>query len=357
MTAWEVWYDDAPIHVQSANWSGDITGPARKLDVSLVNTTDGRRKAFPIELGKELRLYSDGKELFRGLSFTHQIDDRGNMSVTAYDDNIYLTKNQDTQIFRNMTASAIVKKLCGEFGVPVGQIDDTGYVIPKLVLRDKTLWDMMITALTVTQKQTGRRYFICSKEGKLHLLARKEQPVRWVLENGVNLLSASYSQSIEDMRTQVKVIGGDEKKKQYVAVVKNEELIKRFGIMQHLENADNDATKSQVEQLAKQLLKDLGTINDDASIEALGISEVYAGTGVYVQESMTEIIGGYYVSVDSHTFEGAKHTMSLTLSATDDLPTIEYEPPPEPKEKKKKGRKGRESVVDKIFKDVKPRGT
>lgn len=348
---WEVHYDGAPMVVQSAIWSGDITQPARTLEVSFVNTVDGRKKAVPVELGKELRLYSNGRELFRGLTFKHNINDRGIMSVTAYDDNIYLAKNQDTQIFRGMKASAIAQKLCKQFGIAVGKIDDTGYVIPKLVLRNKSIWDMMITALTVTQKQTGRRFFICSKEGKFNLLSRKEQPVRWVLENGVNILDASYSQSIEELRTQIKVTGGDDKKKPLVAVVKNDALIKRFGIMQHLESADSDKTRSQIEQLAKQLLKDLGTIHDEATVNALGIDTVYAGVGVYVQESMTEIIGGYYVSTDSHTFESGKHTMSLTLSATDDLPTLKYDPPLEDKPKKKrKKRKGRKSVVDEILK-------
>lgn len=340
----QVLYDGAPLPVQSVTWSGDITQAARKLDVSLVNTTDGRTQARRIEHGKELRLLYDGRELFRGPVFTWNINARGRMSVTAYDENTYLTRNQDTRRFVNMTASAIVMQLCEEFDIPTGTIADTGYVIPKLIFPNKSLWEMMVTALTVTRKQTGRRYFITSREGRLHLLERKEQVVRWVLENGRNILDASYSQSIEDMRTQVKVIGGDPEKNPIIATVKNDALIAKFGIMQHLENADPDMTRSQIEQLARQLLADLGTIDDVATIEALGNVEVTAGTAIYVRESMTGIVGGYYVSTDEHTFQNGKHTMSITLSATDDLPTMEYEEPPE-----KKSRKGGVSVVDQIL--------
>jgi len=333
----EVLYDGTPLPVQSVTWSGDITQAARKLDVSLVNTTDGRTQARRIEHGKELRLLYDGRELFRGPVFAFNVDAGGRMRVTAYDENTYLTRNQDTRKFVNMTASAIVRRLCADFGIPTGTIADTGYVIPKLILRDKSLWEMMITALTYTRKQTGRRYFITSREGRLQLLERKEQIVRWVLENGRNIIDASYSQSIEDMRTQVKVIGGDPDKKPIIAVVKDDALIKRFGIMQHLENVDPDMTASQVQQRAKQLLAELGTIDDTARVDALGNPDVTAGTAIYVRESMTGLVGGFYVSVDSHTFSGGTHRMSLTLSATDDLPVMEYEEPPEEKRKRRKG--------------------
>lgn len=332
----QVLYEGMPLPVQSVTWSGDITQAARKLNVSFVNTVDGRTQAWRIEHGRELRLNYEGRELFRGVTFDFRIDHRGRMSLTAYDENTYLTRSQDTRKFTNVKASQIVKQLCDEFGIATGTIADTGYVIPKLILRDKTLWEMMITALTYSQKQTGRRFFITSREGRLHLLERKEQVVRWLLENGRNITGASYAQSIEDMRTQVKVIGGDPEKKPIIATVKDDALIKRFGVMQHLERVDPDMTRSQVEQRAKQLLVELGTIDDNAQVDALGNAEVTAGTAIYARESMTGLVGGFYVTADTHTFANGNHMMSLTLSATDQLPRMEYEPPPEPKKRKRR---------------------
>lgn len=315
--------------VKSVRWSGDTKQASRKLVVDISNTANLRERLVDLEKGKELRLLYKEKELFRGVIFADSINAAGQMSITAYDENIYLTKSKDTKIFRNVSASAIVKRLCGEFSIPIGKIDDTGFVIPKLIFRDKTLFDMMVTALTVTEKQTGKRFFLASKEGKLQLLSRKEQTVKWVLENGVNILDASYSQSIEEMRTQVKIAGGDPQKKALAASAKDSELIKRYGVMQHYEKPQSDMPKSQMDQLARQLLKDLATIDDEARIECLGIPEVVAGSAIHVKESMTGIVGGYYVSSDEHTFEGGSHRMSLTLSATDDLPKLEYKEPKE----------------------------
>ncbi|WP_127529243.1 XkdQ/YqbQ family protein [Paenibacillus kobensis] len=317
-------YELNPV-VKTVKWSGDIQQAARKLVVELANTRNGKERFLQFDKGAELSLLSDGKELFRGIIFADEIDAGGQMSLTAYDENIYLTKNKDTQIFRNQSASSIVKRLCNQYAIPMGQIDDTGFIIPKLIYRDKTLYEMMITSLTVSEKQNGKRFYIVSREGKLHLLARKDQEVRWVLENGSNILSASYSQSIEDMRTQVKVIGGDPEKKAVSASAKDPELTRLYGTMQHLEKPEQDMTPSRMEQLAKQRLKDLATIGDEARLECLGIADVTSGSAIYVSESMTGIRGGYYVSADEHAFEGGSHRMSLTLSATDDLPKMEYE--------------------------------
>jgi len=312
--------------VKSINWSGDIKQASRKLVVELSNTGDLRELYMNFEKGRQLQLVEDGKtELFRGVLFADSIDSTGQMSLTGYDENIYLTKNKDTKIFRNQKASAIVKRLCNEFSIPVGEIHDTGFVIPKLVFRDKTLFEMMVMAITESHKQNGETFYLTSQNGKLQLLARKEQSVKWVLENGVNVLNASYSQSIEETRTQIKVMTGDEKKKEVSTSVKDGQLVQKFGLMQHLEKPNGQMTKSQMEQRAKQLLKDMSAIQDEARIECLGISEVISGATVYVKESITGLLGGYYVSADDHKFENGHHTMSLTLSQTDELPKMEYE--------------------------------
>lgn len=336
--------------VQSIRWSGDVTTAVRTLEVSLKATIDGRSRVFTVEAGKELRLNDGSDELFRGVIFSHKIDADGNMSLTAYDENIYLTKNYDDSVFKNMTASGIIRQLCADFGIPVGDIDNTGFVIPRLICRDNSLWEMMTMALTITRNQTGRRFFIFSQGGRLHLKERKARVLEWVLENGTNIIGASYSQSIEDLRNQVKVIGGDREQNPLIATIKDQALIDMFGTMQHLAYADADATQSEVDQLARELLDQLGKIADEATIEVIGLNECIAGVSVYVYESMTGIIGSYYVTSDEHTFEGGVHRMYIRLSATDDLPTMEYrEPPSIAQTEKAKTAKGGGSIEERVF--------
>ncbi|MGG4142959.1 hypothetical protein ABEW34_07485 [Paenibacillus algorifonticola] len=320
---------------QSVEWSGDVKQAYRTLQVTLTNTLDGVKPIAEFQLGKDLRLFSDGVELFRGFIFRRNTDQSGSMTLVAYDENVYLAKNEDTKKFTKMTASQIIRKLCVEFGINVGTIAETPYVIPKLILRDMTLWDMMTTALTVTRKHGGGRYFIYAAEGALHLAKRTDRKAAFIIESATNLLEASYSQSIEDMRNQVRIVGGDEEKKPIIAVASDQASIEGYGLMQHFETGDSDATQAEITKLAADRLAELNVIDDEAIVTAEGYDDTYAGVSVYVHDAMTQIIGSYYVSSDVHTWAAGMHKMVLTLSATDDLPTLEYTPPAETDKKTK----------------------
>jgi len=316
------WVED---FVKSAEWSGDVAQPHRTLTLSLSNTLNGEDDAVSFELGKEIRFYVDNVGIFRGVIFTYTIAQNGDATVVAHDENVYLTKNVDTRKFVKMTAGAIVKEVAKAYEVPTGTIANTGYIIPRLILKNMTLWDMIVTALTETRAQTGRKFYAYSRGGSLYLREKKDDIVRWMLEDGVNIITASRSQSIEEMRTSVKAIGGDNEDKPVISVAKNVALAKQYGLMQHVESADSRLTKSAIEQLAKERLKELGKITEDVSVEALGITEVVAGSAVYAFESMTRLVGGFYVNADTHTFENGNHRMNVTLSKTDDLPKLAYE--------------------------------
>jgi len=356
------WIED---FVKSAVWSGDVAQPHRTLTLSVSNTLNGEDDAIAFELGKELKFYVDNVGLFRGVIFTYDISQDGNATVTAHDENVYLTKNVDTRKFVKMTAGSIVKEVAKAYEITTGTIANTGYVIPRLILKNMTLWDMMVTALTETRAQTGRKFYAYSRGGALYLREKKDEIVRWMLEDGVNIITANRSQSIEDMRTSVKAIGGDNEDKPVVSIAKNVALAKRYGLMQHVESADSRLTKSQIDQLAKERLKELGKVTEDVSIEALGISEVVAGSAVYAFESMTRLVGGFYVNADTHTFENGNHRMNVTLSKTDDLPKLAYEDPEQfekakvakkvAKSKttnKKTPKKKAETSVDKLLREI-----
>jgi cell wall-associated NlpC family hydrolase len=316
--------------IKSVVWTGDISWVSRRIDVDLNAIINGDKPAFTIENGKEIRFYNNGVELFRGVVFSSEMNSDGQMRIYAFDEAIYLNKNTDTRIFRKMTASQILKKICAEYGIAAGTIVDTGYVIPKLIFREKTLYQMIVIALTETRKQTGMRFFLYSEQGKLHLVERKDQVVRWVIERGVNMTNATRVLSIEELRNNVTVSGGNSDNPTS-SNVRDSDSIKRYGMMKHVEEMPGDATKSQIDQRAKQLLKDLNKQEETCTVEALGIDDVFAGRAVYVAEPMTGMAGGFYVSSDTHRFENGTHTMRLNLSRADDLPELEYEAPPESK--------------------------
>ncbi|MDP5273552.1 XkdQ/YqbQ family protein [Chengkuizengella axinellae] len=307
--------------VKSVSWSGDIMQAARTCKLELSNTLNGKNQKIKIESGGLIQLLYEDVEIFRGVIFSDNIKSTGAQSVTAYDENMYLLKNTDTIKLRNKTASTFIKEVCSTFGIQTGHVTNTDYVISKMIFKEKTLWDMFVTVLTETKNHTNRKFVITSSKGKLNLYERKEQLVKSVIENGVNLLNADYQKDINDMKTKVKVVGENDKS----STVQDDSLVAKFGMMQHYENAIQIKNESELNRLATERLKQKSVIDDEAKVYALGNIEVIAGKSVYVSESLTKIIGGYYVSTDEHKIEGKEHTMSLTLTATDELPTLEYE--------------------------------
>ncbi|QIZ66697.1 XkdQ/YqbQ family protein [Geobacillus subterraneus] len=309
--------------VRSVEWSGDLHQVARTLKITLHNTTNGVSPLLSFQKGKPVRFFDD-KELFRGLLFATGKNEAGEGLLTCYDPNIYLVKNADTIKFTKKKASEMAKYICSLYKIPVGTIADTGYVIPKHIFREKPLAEMLFTALTTTRKHTGRRFFISNHLGKFTLTEMKVPSAKLIIESGRNLLSLSVNESIEETKTKVKVIGGTDKKPVTVTV-QNNSLVKQYGVMQHVERADEKLNKAQLQKLANQLLKEMGKVATDMSLESLGINEITSGSVIQVYNKMTGINGTYYVNSDTHHYENGVHTMSLTISSSPNLAEVAYE--------------------------------
>lgn len=307
--------------VVSAELSGDTSKLNRQLNVNAIVTKDGRTPLFRISEGSRISLRIDNKLRFVGVVFSHEVSSDGNVTLTAYDSNVYLSKSNDSRIFKNKKASDIIAMLAKDFGIKTGAIANTGYVIPYLRMSNKTLFEMVVTALRLTQGQTGKRYFIGNDGGNLTLKEGAKSDTKYVFKDGANLISATFKSSIEDTITQVKVIGGA-KGKEISVVAKNEKLRQRFGVMQALETMDEKATASQIKQRADALMKQKGVIDEQYQVEVLGIPEVDVGTPVYIKNVMTGIYGAFYVTSVKHTYT-ENHLMTLELSRTYDLPDIE----------------------------------
>jgi len=309
--------------------SGDLAQASRKCEVTVNNTINGKTRAVAFKLGRKIRILSGKTELFQGIIFGYDIDDKGEESITAYDANHYLTKVSDSYRFDNKKASDIVKYLCKRFGIKTGKISDTGYVIPKLILRDKTLWDVIVIALTETRKKNNRQFSLQSKGGVLHLVERKEQLTRMYIEDGANLIGATYSTNMDDVRTQVSLTGGDEDNPVHAfAVDTNAKNV--YGTMQHYEHISEVTNTNKLQALAKSMLPKINKPEQEFTIEALGIENVISGTSILVRETMTQISGAFYVITDAHNFQpDGHHTMTLTLSRTFDIAEEDYDPPEE----------------------------
>lgn len=304
--------------VEQVKWKGRKGSSSRTLAVTLIDD-DGykhARSGIDVEQGHQCIFSYDGVELFRGIIMSQTQSNQKKLQFTAYDNGIYLANNKDTFCYENKTASDVFRDCCTRFGLPMGEVASCSYKIPELTKSKTTAFDAIADALSLDFDATGIRHYVASSKGKLSLLTRRENILQWVIEVGQNITSYSYSRSIEDIKTRVKMVS---KEGATVAEKSNAELEKKIGIFQEIDQPDESLTTAQVNDLIESIMEEKGTPERTLSVEAVGIAEVISGIGVYIIIPELEISRTFYVDEDTHTFEDNKHTMSLKLNYANDL--------------------------------------
>ena len=304
--------------VEQVKWKGRKGSSSRTLSVTLIDD-DGykhARSGIDVEQGHQCIFSYDGVELFRGIIMSQTQSNQKKLQFTAYDNGIYLANNKDTFCYENKTASDVFRDCCTRFGLPMGEVAKCSYKIPELTKSKTTAFDAIADALSLDFDATGIRHYVASSKGKLSLLTRRENILQWVIEVGQNITSYSYSRSIEDIKTRVKMVS---KEGTTVAEKSNSELEKKIGIFQEIDQPDESLTTAQVNDLIESIMEEKGTPERTLSVEAMGIAEVISGIGVYIIIPELEISRTFYVAEDTHTFEDNKHTMSLKLNYANDL--------------------------------------
>lgn len=273
--------------VNQVTWQGSEDQLSRRLDITTVNS-------FSISPGDWLVLQDEGKELFRGIVFTTFKTTEDTITPYAFDPLIYLDKSKDDYKFEKTTDKIVIETLCRRFNIPVGNIEGSKPV-KKLLLREKGLAEI------INELDTGYNLFF--KEGKLYREKKGKQVLQWVLDGNV-IMKATAKESIEEMKNSVRVIEGSK-----ITVIKDDALIKKYGLLQDvIEEERGKGIKK-----AKDMLKELGRVFKEMDIECIGFNDCITGTYVKIEEKKTGLSGLFEITSDTHNYEGANHTMTLTL--------------------------------------------
>lgn len=297
--------------------AGRKGSPARTLVATLLDDDNyGRpRPEIDVDEGVHCIFYWDGIERFRGICEAQSANSKKLLTVTAHDNGIYLSNNKDTFVYSGKTASFIFKDLCTRFGLPMGEVDDTGYVIEELPKPKTTPWDVITDALSMTYKATGVRFWPMSWGGKLQLKRRKNTVLQWVIETGANLIDYTSEKSIENIKTRIKLISEEGT---VLAEASDTSLEEKIGLRQSVEEPDDTLPQAQLLTLVKSMLKEQSRPEESLSLSVIGQADVISGVGVFVRIPHLNLSKTYYVERDTHTFQGEYHYMRLSVvSATD----------------------------------------
>lgn len=273
------------------------------LQDDVLNVTEGNAVKFIV----------DGTNLFFGFIFSISRDKTDVIQITAYDQLRYL-KNKDTYVYTNKRADQVISMIAGDFGLNVGTLSNSGYVIASKVEDNKTLFDIIQAALDETLRNTRRLFVFYDNFGKL-TLRNSEDMLLDLLIDEESGESYSYTSSINDNTyNKIKLTyDNEETGKREVFIAKDSTNINKWGVLQFYESIDNPkGAAAKADALLS--LYNAKTRNLKIS-NVFGDLRVRAGVSVVVKLNLGDVALQNYMLVENakHTFGKDSHFLDLSL--------------------------------------------
>lgn len=298
-----------PVVVNGVIWTTARKGEAGKLEFTILKDNTIR-----FEEGNVVKMAVDGVDLFYGFVFQKGGSKDGLISVVAYDQMRYL-KNKDTYIYKNKTATQFLRMVATDYGLKLGTVEDTRFVIPSRVEENSTLLDMIQTALEITLSNSRIMYVLYDQAGKLTLKSLNNMRIG-ALMDADTIEDYDYSTSIDkETYNRVKLVHEDKEsgsREVFIAEDRNVNM-KKWGTLQLFETL-NETTNAQ--HKANTLLALYNAKSRNLTIKnQLGDLRIRAGSLPIIKLQLEDMrIDGYMlVEKCKHIFKHGEHFMDLTL--------------------------------------------
>ena len=292
--------------VSTIKWSGSTSEIARVLELEFLYPLHDyyAPKIYP-NIGDEMYLYDDnGEELFRGRVFYNErFGEQGTIQITCYDDAIRLSKSKGTYNFKNKTAEAITRIVCKDLGISIGNLAITG-ILQKMLCSNMGMYAIIKEVYESASSQNGKNYSITMKQGKLCVDQVGNEVVDYVLQVDTNIIESSYSENAEGVVNKIKIYDEDN---QYLEVVQDDELINLLGVFQEVYAKEED---KQARTVASSMLQG---ITKEAILTVKGNASCLSGKTIKVEDSLTKLMGSFYIKSDEHEWINNQYRSILHL--------------------------------------------
>ncbi|MUT67825.1 hypothetical protein [Paenibacillus sp. NEAU-GSW1] len=300
--------------VPSLTYKTKRIGAASSLDLTIIKTAPYQHSAFSVNNGDVIRVRMDKHNVFYGYVFEVGRGQDETLTVKAYDQIRYLLGN-DTYVFKNKTASEIVKKIAGDLGMKTGKIANTGYVIPSMIEDNKKLLDIVCKALDLTLINGKGNYMLFDDFGVLSVQKLDDRKVDVAIGDWSLMYGFDYKSSIDsDTFNRVKIVKDNkETGKREVYLAQDSAKIARWGRLQHYQQANENMNSAQINEQLDQLMKLKNREQRSLSIQAVGDMRIRAGCYVPILIEELGLKQYFLVEECSHSLDADMHTMKLEL--------------------------------------------
>lgn len=300
--------------VSDISWKTSRSGKAGSLTFTMVKSSIYQDPTFKYGPGDVVRLRRNEQDLFMGYIFIVDHDKNESVKITAYDQIRYLMAS-DTYVFKNVTATQVLQKIAGDFGLKLGTVADTKYVIPKMMEDSQKLLDIILKAINLTLIATGKMFVLMDNFGLLELRDNTSMELNLVIGDESLMTDYKFKRSIDsDTYNQVKIVQDNKKTgKREVYITKDSANIAKWGLLQLYQKAEEGMNVAQINEALNNLIEMKNREQRTLRIDAIGDIRVRAGSILRLQINELGMNEPVFVEECNHNFEGDEHTMSLEL--------------------------------------------
>ena len=305
---------DITEYVGTITWSGAHNAAAREVSFTVLNNPYDKNFSLSNQIKNADKIYlmSDNKVLFYGLICDVQrTSEIGTVDFLARDMLYNLLNSTTSGRYKKKTAEYITRSICNDFNIKQGTITATKYQIKKLIIKDKSPYEIIKKVYKRAQNEkTKKPYFIhmdgdklCVTERGLVATKSGKSKEAIVLKDSECVYEAQFEEDASTVIDKVRVIN---QKRRLVNLVKDKKLIKKWGVIQHVLQVDKGKG-------TKQAKAEIAAPERSASISAIGQLKALAGYKIKIKDEAAGLTGTYLIINDTHTFENGIHLMSLDL--------------------------------------------
>lgn len=297
---------DITSYISSVTWGGSKSEVARKLELKIINApTDRNISQLVLGLSAPVSLFDDnGALLFIGYIIDREFSSvSGVVTYVAYDILFYTSKSTATYNFSDKTAEAITKMVCEDMEIPINTLAETG-VTQKLIVQNKTIYDIIKEAYKQASEQTEKQYKIVASGSSLSVIEWGDIVCSIALTEDSNITSSVFKESLTNMVNKVRIYDGEGNP---LDVVQNDADLK-YGIFQQV------YTKEEGKDPITTAKSMFNGITQTFDLSCINYSGAITGYGVIIKDTAIRMNGIAWIESDTHTWANGVATMSLTLS-------------------------------------------
>lgn len=321
-------------------WKGGINGTSRTLEVKYLDDN------AIAKLGDKVEFYVDEDKLFTGKVFSVEVSGQSKIKTfSCFDNSIYLNKNYFVKNFNKKKPSQILKEICGELKLEVGNVpkDIVDCTYPAV---NRSGYQIILNAYTIQHRKDKKIYSIVSNDGKIEVIEQGAM-ADVLLHSEQDIKSSKYGEDIEKMVNQIVIYKTEKEKQQIVDKVENKEDKEKYGLFQKVMQYDKD--RDNINN-AKEMLK---SVEKTGNITCLGNILIQSGYSIGIHEPHTNLVGSFLVKNDTHIWENDMYYCDVELAFENVMDKTEFEDKPKSKKSKKsKSKKSKKTKKKKQEKKV-----